>query len=52
MAAVVHALLAHVEQRELPAAAELFLERCRGYCRASRMSECGGNTAQARSLGL
>ena len=51
MAAVMHALLAHVEQRKLLAPEQALAQRLRAYRaeRASRMSECGGKTRQTRS---
>ena len=59
MPAVVHPLLARIEQRDLSAPAEPRAQGGGGDAaghaltkRASRMSECGGNTAQARSSDL
>ncbi len=59
MPLVMHALLAHVEQRELGVREQQLAQR-RGRNganharpgRASRMSECGGNIPQACSSGL
>ena len=53
MAAVMHALLAHIEKGELAMAGEPAAQlRRANHPRASRMSECGGNTFQARSSAL
>src|SRR5207302_11015942 len=53
MAAVMHALLARIEKGELAMAGEPAAQlRRANHPRASRMSECGGNTFQAGSLAL
>ena len=53
MAPVVHALLAHIEERSLAMAGEPAPQLAGAdHPRASRMSECGGNTFQARSSSL
>lgn len=52
MAAVMHSLLPGIEQRRLALAGEPFLQLRYFDGRASRMSECGGNTFHARSSGL
>src|SRR5438105_453169 len=52
VAAVVHALLAHVEVRDLPVTAEARLQIFSVDGLASRMSECGGNTFHTRSSAL